>query len=135
MTAILSSAGNQRRDEFHAEGDRLREAGEETEGPDDGHDCLGGAAREELAQRVDDGEEAVDGDDDERDDGHVDGELLDEGRDAAEELREVPALQQRRLELVETTRRNEVNPYTGRLKTELDEKKAEQLSQPFHREA
>ena len=84
---------------------------------------------------MDDGVQAVDGDDDEGDDRHVDGELLDERRDAAEELREVPALQQRRLELVETTRRNEVNPYTGRLKTELDEKKAEQLSQPFHREA
>jgi len=66
--------------EDHGVGD----AGSDAEEPDYCHDDLGRATGEELAEGVDDREEAVDGDDDEGDDTDVDGHLLDERRDGTE---------------------------------------------------
>ena len=56
---------------------------------------LGGLSPE----RVHDGPVAVLGDGDEREDGRVDGDVLEEGAEGAHEVGQVPPLQQRRLEV------------------------------------
>ena len=58
-------------------------------------DLLGGLSPE----RVDDGPVAVLRDGDEREDGGVDGDVLEEGAEGAHEVGQVPPLQQRRLEV------------------------------------
>ena len=88
-----------RRDKRHPEHDGRGDAGEHAEDPYDRHDGTGEPRLALRSQRVNDGEVSVHGDEREGDDTHVDRELFDERRRGAEEVRQVPALKQRRLEL------------------------------------
>jgi len=87
------------RDVDDVECDGGRDTGGDADHPDDGHDSLGQSPVEARLQRPHHGAVSVDGDHDQRADAHVHRNVADERRDRAQRLRQVPALQQRRLEL------------------------------------
>ena len=87
-------------------------AGEDAEEPDGGHEDAGDGGGAARPQRVDDGDEAVDGNDGQRENADVDGQRLDERRDRAERVRQTPVLEDGRLEL--ERRREDAERRVGR---------------------